>query len=114
MAATYSFGDLVRLSGASRNEMTNWVQTGLIRADISDTPGTGINRAFSFLGLLEACVLQKLNQLPGGMPTAAMGAALEVLRVATALGDATPWGQFVNRDTREAAVRLWLYFPRSW
>src|SRR4051812_25240062 len=107
MAAAYSFSDLVRLSGASKNEVTNWVQKKLIRPDIADSTGTGVHRAFSFLDGFEACALQRLNQLPGGMPTAAMAAALDALRFATALRD-TPWGEFVNRDTRDPAVRLWL------
>ena len=94
--STYTFGDLITLSGASKNEVSSWVQRGLIRPDIQDTTGTGTHRTFGFLDVFEACVARKLNQLPGGIPLVTLSLILDVLRLATESAELTgaPWGHF--------------------
>ena len=78
----YAFRDLVANSGASRNEMVNWVQRRVISPGVGDTAGTGVHRRFDFFNNLEACVAEKLNRLPGGMPSRELTLALDAIRQA--------------------------------
>jgi hypothetical protein len=79
MSKPYTFGDLVRYSGASKSNITNWVQKGVIKPDVATTRGTGDHREFGFLDLLQARVAHDLNQLPGGMPSYDLAEAIGVL-----------------------------------
>ena len=108
----YSFGQLVSLSGLTSNEAKNMVQKRIIRPDVQDTSGTGTHRVFGFLDVFEGSVLQRLNQIPGGIPTLALAAALVRLRFETA-SDNTPWSRFLNPLARTRGG-LWLCLPPSW
>lgn len=114
MARSYTFTELVALSGDSTNTNKNLVQKGVIRPDIKGTKGTGDHRTFGFLDVFEACVAAKLNQIPGGMPTFAVSLALDGIRFDTALGDITltRWAAFLDQETRESASSpFWLCWP---
>lgn len=110
MSRQYSFRDLATHSGASKNEVTKWVQKGLIRPDVRDTTGTGTHRVFGFLDLFEACVLRKLNQVPGTLPTLWLAWSLEAIRMATALDLIleTGWSRFIDPQQRQPSEAFWL------
>lgn len=110
MSRAYAFRDLVTYSGASSNEVTKWVQNGLIRADISDTTGTGKHRRFGFLDVFEACVLQKLNQIPGVVPGLWLSWGLETIRMAIEIDliVETGWSRFVDPQQRQLGATFWL------
>lgn len=112
MARSYTFRDLATYSGASKNEVTNWVQKGLIRPDVKDTSGTGDHRTFGFLDVFEACVVRKLNQIPGGMPLVTVANALSRIRFETVMGNA--WALFLDPQTRNPSARFWLCMPPAW
>jgi len=112
---TYTFADLATYSQAPPNQVKNWVQTRIIRPDVHDTSGSGSHRKFSFLDVLEACIATKLYELPGSMPTAHVGWALDVLRIATqgfrvAHGTThDDWRRFLlGGDTRDPQAHFWL------
>lgn len=111
----YTFGDLVIHSGASKHEVTGWVQKGLIRPDVQETTGSGAHRTFGFLDVFEACVARRLNQIPGGMPIVTLSHALDVLRFEAEASAAqpTPWGAFLMPATRSPSSRFWLALSPS-
>jgi hypothetical protein len=111
----YTFRDLVTYSGASKNEVTSWVQRGLIRPDVQDTTGTGRHRAFGFHDVLEACIAARLNRIPGGMPLVTISHALDVLRfeAEASASQPTPWGAFLTPASRDPAAQFWLVLSPS-
>ena len=109
MARSYTFSDLVMYSGASKNEVTNWVQKNLIRPDVKATAGTGDHRTFGFLDVFEACVARKLNQIPGGIPLATLDTAFAAIRAETEIGVwESGWQLFVDPERRVTTAGVWL------
>lgn len=80
MPRSYTLSDLVKYSGATRNQVQNWVQKSVIVPDLASTSGTGEHREFGFRDVFEAAVARRLNQIPGGIPTRELSLALDAIR----------------------------------
>jgi hypothetical protein len=61
--ASYTFADVMRITGANKSEMTHWTREEIVRADVAPGGGPGRHRKFSFLNLLEASIAVELNRL---------------------------------------------------
>lgn len=86
MTRDFGFGQLSQLSGASENELVNWLRAGALQASIRDDRGRGRRRRFSFDDVVLARVLSELR------PFRMEGSVLRVIgeRVRTALQKSTP------------------------
>jgi hypothetical protein len=78
MTTSYSQADVVRLTGASANNVKWWTHRGVLHADIEESPGTGHHRQFSFVNLVEAAVAAELNRY--NLPLDGMRGALAIVR----------------------------------
>src|SRR4051812_48757175 len=81
-----SFSDIVRLSGRSYAEVTNWKRKGLIVPDVRHTRGTGNRSLFGFANIMEASICGYLNE--AGMSVEAMRPGLMHLRFVDNAADA--------------------------
>lgn len=88
---TYSFSDLIAFSGATTNQVKNWVQKKVVPADIAETAGTGNHRGFSFQNLFEARVAERLSFF--SKPTELIEFSLLAIRYADG-ADAIDAGRF--------------------
>jgi DNA-binding transcriptional MerR regulator len=75
---SYTFAEVVRVSGATKSNVTHWAREGLIRPALEQTTGTGHHRRFGFGNLVEARLAKHLNA--GGMPIAHMSVLLDHVR----------------------------------
>src|SRR3954452_5679526 len=65
---TYRFGDVVRFSGATRNNLIHWTQKRVISPDIRQGGGPGRHALFSFRNIALATIATQLNAF--SVPTA--------------------------------------------
>ena len=106
-ANAFSFGTALRVTGARRNQLTSWLDKGLIKADVAEAGGRGKHRRFSLLNLIQiaaACELAKFR-LPGVAMSRALPKVRKALkegyRVIVITGDVTnpkSWWFGENRD----------------
>jgi hypothetical protein len=75
---TYSFRDLMQLTGASRSHLTHWLKQGVVSADVAEGSGPGHHRQFGFFNLIEAHVAERLSGI--NLPAGLMGFTLTYLR----------------------------------
>jgi len=91
---SYTFADVMRITGATKSEMTHWTREGIVGADIAPGGGPGRHRKFAFLNLLEASIAVELNRL---------GAPVYVIR---SLVSYVRWLELEGcRDPKAAAAR---------
>jgi hypothetical protein len=63
MPNTYTFADVMRLTGATKSHLTHWLKEGIIDAAVSPGAGPGYHRRFSFFNLVEAAIALEMNRL---------------------------------------------------
>lgn len=79
MHSTFTFGDILRLTGAQRTQLIYWTQAGLITAGIRAGDGPGHHRVFNYRDVVEVAVATALGRHGVKLPT--IRAALKAARV---------------------------------
>ena len=64
---SFSQGEALSHTGATRNELTHWTDSRIIVADITEAGGRGRHRRFSFANLVQIRVAHEISafQVPG-------------------------------------------------
>jgi hypothetical protein len=118
---TYTFTDLVSVSGATKSNITHWAREGVIQPVVQQTSGTGHHRKFGFRNIVEARLAQHLNR--AAIPVSLMALLMEQVRfideaslldrrVGEMLGRATKRSPHLLVD-EENSEDLWLR-SREW
>src|SRR5688572_17894179 len=88
---SYSFNDVMRLTGATKSHLTHWTREQIVHADVVAADGPGKHRRFSWFNLFETSVALQLNLIAA--PVMVIRAVNQQLRWVEQLG---------VKDTHEA------------
>lgn len=75
---SFSFGDVVKWTNATRSNLIWWTNAGIIKADVEDSTGPGHARRFSALNLVEAELAYHINRFK--VPVKLLGRATSGVR----------------------------------
>jgi hypothetical protein len=74
----YTLGDLERLTGATRSQLTAWTRSGLLQPSLQGAKGTGTRQLFNWSDLCTCFLLRSLYEC--GVKSVAMRSILNSLR----------------------------------
>lgn len=74
----YSFADLLVLTDATKSNLTHWTNTGVVKAALEETSGSGHHRRFSALNVIETEVAFVVNK--HRVPVETLREALDTFR----------------------------------
>ena len=77
--AVYTFGDLLKLTRATKTQLVHWAAVKLIRPDVEEGEGTGHHNRYSTLNVFEAEIAATLTLMK--LPTATIAVAVDLFRL---------------------------------
>ena len=104
-ARTYSYRELVAVSGATRKEVSDWVARGIITAEPS--PGSGKHRQYSWQSLIEAVAAKGMSRHVKASTIEEAFGQMRGLMEAYEFS----WGDLINHEKYPDGVAFNVLFP---
>jgi hypothetical protein len=107
---SYTFSDVVRVSGVTGPTVNAWLKKGVLVADVEDSIGRGRPRRFAFGNLIEARVIARLHNAGVTAPDL-LQRAIGLLRGGPLLMSEAHheiWTRLLHPSDRRAADRAWI------